>query len=45
MNFSVDHNHNTGKVRGLLCNNCNAGIGLFQDSIKILEKALLYLKK
>lgn len=41
----VDHCHNTGKVRGLLCNGCNSGIGHFYDDINLLEKVLDYLKK
>lgn len=40
----VDHCHNTGKVRGLLCHNCNRGVGLLKDSISNLENALKYLK-
>ena len=43
--LDVDHDHETKKVRGLLCNNCNRGIGHLQDSVVILEKALNYLKK
>ena len=43
--FSVDHCHETGKVRGLLCNNCNRGIGLLGDNPDVLEKALVYLRK
>lgn len=39
----VDHCHDTGKVRGLLCVKCNSGIGLLGDSIKMLEKAIQYL--
>lgn len=39
----LDHNHKTGKVRGLLCNKCNLGLGNFQDSIKLLENAKKYL--
>lgn len=41
----VDHNHSTGQVRGLLCTQCNPGIGYFQESIERLEMALTYLKK
>ena len=41
----IDHCHKTGKVRGLLCNTCNGGIGLLKDSIEIIEKASKYLKK
>lgn len=42
--LSVDHCHTTGKIRGLLCSNCNTGLGLFKDSPELLEKALLYLR-
>lgn len=41
----VDHNHKTGKVRGLLCNACNWGIGHLKDDIEILENAIKYLKQ
>jgi hypothetical protein len=41
--FHVDHNHTTGKVRGLLCSNCNTGIGKFKDSPTVLLKAAAYL--
>ena len=40
----VDHCHSTGKVRGLLCNNCNNGIGKLADSILLLQKAINYLQ-
>lgn len=43
--FDVDHDHNTGKVRGLLCTQCNSGIGKLQDSVSILSAALNYLKR
>lgn len=42
--LAVDHNHKTGKVRGLLCNNCNNGLGRFKDSFVLLSKALNYLQ-
>lgn len=39
----VDHCHSTLKVRGLLCNNCNLGLGQFKESPELLNKALNYL--
>jgi hypothetical protein len=44
MKLLVDHCHDTGKVRGLLCAGCNTGIGLFKDSEDLLTKAIKYLK-
>jgi hypothetical protein len=43
-NLSVDHCHIFGIVRGLLCINCNIGLGLLDDSIEILTKAKVYLQ-
>lgn len=40
----VDHCHNTNKIRGLLCNGCNVGLGCFEDNIQLLENAIKYLK-
>lgn len=42
--LSVDHDHNTGKVRGLLCNRCNRAIGMFEDNPDLLIKAAKYLQ-
>jgi hypothetical protein len=39
----LDHDHKTGKIRGLLCNNCNRSLGLFKDSVDLLKKAIEYL--
>ena len=41
---AVDHNHTTGQIRGLLCKNCNSGIGYLKDSRSLLEKAIRYLE-
>jgi Recombination endonuclease VII len=43
--LSVDHCHKTGKIRGLLCPECNLGIGKFQDNVKFLKAAAQYLAK
>lgn len=39
----VDHNHTSGKIRGLLCRQCNAALGLFRDKKRIVQKAWRYL--
>lgn len=40
----IDHDHETKLVRGVLCNDCNLGLGRFHDNIKKLTKAIEYLK-
>lgn len=40
----IDHCHLTGKVRGLLCGNCNTGIGMFKDNYDLVTDAANYLK-
>lgn len=39
----IDHCHDTGKVRGLLCHRCNKGLGFFRDKTNILYRAIKYL--
>jgi hypothetical protein len=41
----LDHDHKSGKIRGVLCFKCNSGLGHFEDSSTILLKALQYLNK
>jgi DNA mismatch repair ATPase MutL len=41
----IDHDHETNKVRSLLCTKCNLGIGLFDEDISRIEKVITYLKK
>ena len=41
----VDHDHETGDVRGLLCSNCNSAIGLMGDSLETVKKAADYLSR
>ena len=44
-NYSIDHNHKTNKVRGILCRNCNTALGLLKDSPSIIAESLKYLKE
>lgn len=39
----IDHCHSTGKIRGMLCEGCNIGLGGFKDNVDILKKAIEYL--
>jgi hypothetical protein len=41
--LAVDHCHSTGKIRGLLCDHCNSGLGHFKDNVNFLAKAITYL--
>lgn len=40
----VDHCHNSGKIRGLLCSQCNSGLGMLKDSSVLVKRALDYLR-
>lgn len=43
--LAVDHCHETGEVRGLLCSACNKALGLFKDNVELMNKAIDYLRK
>lgn len=43
--MAVDHSHDTGKIRGLLCSKCNVMLGMARDDINTLECAIRYLKE
>jgi hypothetical protein len=44
LKLAVDHCHKTLKIRALLCGNCNMGLGKFKDNIKLLFKAIQYIR-
>lgn len=44
-NLDVDHDHATGKVRGLLCRFCNTGLGNFRDNLQLLQGIQDYISK
>ena len=41
----IDHCHETKKIRGVLCNKCNTGLGLFKDNVKVMQTAIQYLEQ
>jgi hypothetical protein len=42
--LNIDHDHETGKVRALLCGECNRGLGFFHDNLELLKKGIDYLE-
>ena len=44
LDSAIDHNHETGEFRGVLCKTCNRALGLFKDNPKVLDRAASYLK-
>lgn len=43
-NIHIDHCHTSSKVRGILCNSCNMGIGMLKDDVDVLKSAIAYLE-
>ena len=44
-NTYIDHDHNTGKLRALLCSNCNTGLGKLRDDPQLMRKAADYVER
>jgi hypothetical protein len=42
-NLCLEHDHETGEFRGLVCSECNTGMGMFKDNLDLLEKAIDFL--
>ena len=42
--LAIDHDHDTGQIRGLLCSKCNTALGSFRDNVENLKRAILYLE-
>ena len=40
----IDHDHTTGKIRGILCGTCNQGLGCFRDNVELIQTAISYLE-
>ena len=43
--LSIDHDHTTGQIRGMLCTDCNTALGQFCDNIDVLQKAIVYIEE
>jgi hypothetical protein len=43
--WHIDHDHQTGAIRGILCHHCNVGIGNFKDNTELLARAIVYLQR
>jgi hypothetical protein len=44
-NLSIDHDHDTGQLRELLCSNCNVMLGMFNEDPDLIDKAAAYLRE
>ena len=45
MRLAIDHDHKTGRIRGLLCRHCNLGLGAFLDDTEVMGRAIDYLNE